>query len=91
MTDMVTFAAAALGHEAIGSIPVPAAITQGFRIAEQPYACAAENPSLGDKNCLPLTVSRRSLGRLRPPTTLMMCLRPLRKMAACTVFRPRWN
>ena len=48
MRDMVTFAAAALGHSKIGKIAVPAALTQGFTIAETAYACAAEDPLLAD-------------------------------------------
>jgi CubicO group peptidase (beta-lactamase class C family) len=46
LADMVTFAAAALGHETIGTINVPPSITQGFEIAEKPYACTEKDPSL---------------------------------------------
>jgi CubicO group peptidase (beta-lactamase class C family) len=48
MRDMTTFAAAALGDSEIGKLAVPAILTQGFTIAETPYACAAEDPSLAD-------------------------------------------
>lgn len=48
MRDMVTFAAAAMGYTKSGKLRVPAAVTNGFAIAETPYACSAEDPSLAD-------------------------------------------
>jgi CubicO group peptidase (beta-lactamase class C family) len=48
MSDMVTFTAAAIGNTKIGMVKVPAAVTDGFAIAETPYACSAEDPSLAD-------------------------------------------
>jgi len=48
MSDMVTFASAAMGNSDIGKIKVPAAVTNGFTIAETAYACQAEDPSLDD-------------------------------------------
>jgi len=46
--DMVTFAAAAMGNSKSGKLRVPVAVTNGFAIAETPYACLAEDPSLAD-------------------------------------------
>lgn len=48
MRNMTKFAAAALGHPRIDGVNAPLAISQGFAIAEQPYACAAADPSLAD-------------------------------------------
>ncbi|MGH7780116.1 MAG: serine hydrolase domain-containing protein [Candidatus Binataceae bacterium] len=48
MRDMLGFAAAALGNTTIAKIAVPAAVTNGFAIAETPYACSAEDPLLAD-------------------------------------------
>ena len=44
--DMTAFAQAALLHRSIGGRPVDPAITDGFRIAETPYACQAKDPDL---------------------------------------------
>jgi CubicO group peptidase (beta-lactamase class C family) len=46
MRDLMVFAAAALGFPTIGTLSVPPIMTQGFAIAETPYACAASDPSL---------------------------------------------
>jgi len=67
MNDMVTFAAAALGHQTIGTINVPALITQGFAIAEKPYACQAENPSL--TACTPPTLKSALTWAINPADT----------------------
>ena len=58
MRDMTTFAAAALGDSKIGKLTVPAILSQGFTIAETPYACAAEDPSLAD---CPATMTQSAL------------------------------
>jgi CubicO group peptidase (beta-lactamase class C family) len=46
MSDMVNFAAAALGKTTIMGLgsPVPPAMTHGFEIAEEPRACFANVP-----------------------------------------------
>jgi CubicO group peptidase (beta-lactamase class C family) len=59
MNDMVTFAAAAMGNSKVGKVTVPPAVTSGFMIAETPYACQAEDPSLGD---CPATTAQSALG-----------------------------
>jgi hypothetical protein len=46
VNDLTRFAAAASGITSVQSMRVPAAMTVGFRTAETPYACEAENPIL---------------------------------------------
>lgn len=58
MRDMTAFAAAALGNSKIGKLAVPAILSQGFTIAETPYACSAEDPSLAD---CPATTAQSAL------------------------------
>jgi len=58
MHDMVAFAAAAMGNSKVGKLEVPAAVTNGFAIAETPYACQAEDPSLAD---CPATTAQSAL------------------------------
>lgn len=58
MSDMVTFAAAAIGNSKIGKLTVPPAVTNGFTIAETPYACQAEDPLLAD---CPATTAQSAL------------------------------
>jgi CubicO group peptidase (beta-lactamase class C family) len=46
VNDLTRFAAAASGISPVQSRGVPAAMAIGFRTAETPYACEAENPKL---------------------------------------------
>jgi hypothetical protein len=46
MSDLLVFAEAAMGYPTIGTLSVPGIVSQGFAIAEAPYACQANDPSL---------------------------------------------
>jgi hypothetical protein len=48
---MTSFAAAAIGHPIVKGHQVPSELTQGFLVAEKPYACIAPDPALA--SCLP--------------------------------------
>jgi CubicO group peptidase (beta-lactamase class C family) len=44
--DMTAFAAAALGQTTVGTHAVPAAMTQGFQIAQEEYSCTGTTPAV---------------------------------------------
>jgi CubicO group peptidase (beta-lactamase class C family) len=48
IADMTNFTAAAVGLSTVGTNTVPAALTDGFAVAQAAYACEAQNPRLVD-------------------------------------------
>ena len=73
MRDMVAFAAAAMGNSKVGKLEVPAAVTNGFKIAETSYACQAEIRRLPIVRRPPHNL--RSRGRSLPPIRLTVSQR----------------